>query len=71
MFAVAGLVMERLRYPLYHYEWIYYLSPSGRRFRKFLHILHSFSENVIAARKEALKASQNEVSLLSRFPGEV
>ncbi|CAH1255406.1 CYP4F22 [Branchiostoma lanceolatum] len=52
---LARLIDERIEYPPYHIDFIYYLSTRGRRFRQACKIVHSFSEQVITERKEELK----------------
>ncbi|XP_035672302.1 leukotriene-B4 omega-hydroxylase 3-like [Branchiostoma floridae] len=52
---LTRLFAERGDQPLHYFDFIYYLSSDGRRFRKACKVVHSFAEQVIKARKEELK----------------
>ena len=49
------LVTDRLMNPLYVIDWIYWLSPHGRKMKRVCNLVHQHAENIIAERKEALK----------------
>ena len=49
---MSVLASKRFRFPPYYSDFIYYLSPSGRRFKKACDIVHAYSSGVIKKRKE-------------------
>ncbi|XP_066276891.1 cytochrome P450 4F2-like isoform X2 [Branchiostoma lanceolatum] len=55
VFELSRLVIERIHFFPYHFDFIYYLSPSGRRFRQQCDIVHRISEHLIRERKKALQ----------------
>ncbi|CAH1233437.1 CYP4F2 [Branchiostoma lanceolatum] len=54
VYDITRLFIERVRFVPYHSDFIYSLSPSGRRFYKACDVIHNFSENVIRERKAQL-----------------
>jgi len=50
VYALSELTTERFRFFPYHNDFIYYLSPSGYRFRKACDLVHKFSRGVIQER---------------------
>ncbi|XP_043938227.1 cytochrome P450 4F3-like [Protopterus annectens] len=58
---VIHLFTNRATFPPYHSDLLFYLSPSGYRFRKALGVLHSFSKSVIKKRKESLVQLQEDL----------
>ena len=54
VYELLELCSDRFLTPLYHVDWIYSLTPSGRRMRDACAAVHSHSEEVIRERKEAL-----------------
>ncbi|XP_069837667.1 cytochrome P450 4B1-like isoform X1 [Dendropsophus ebraccatus] len=55
VYNLSQLVQQRIRFFLYHNDFIFYLSPQGFRFRKALRIAHGHTDKVIKVRKESLK----------------
>ena len=51
---VLELVVGRYLNPLYQIDWIYWLTPAGRRLTKACKLVHDQSERVIRERKSAL-----------------
>ena len=41
-------------FPPYHFDWIFNLSPMGRKFHHYAKILHDHSEKAINKRREHL-----------------
>ena len=41
-------------FPLYAFDWIFHLSPAGYRFRYYSKIMHKFTDDLIAKRREEL-----------------
>lgn len=54
VYELIELVTDRFFTPLQHIDWLYYLSPSGRRTKEACRIVHEHSERVIRERKNAL-----------------
>ena len=54
VYELLELCSDRFMTPLYHVDWIYSLSPSGRRMKRACATVHSHSEQVIRERKKAL-----------------
>lgn len=50
VYEITAAVVNRFRFPPYHIDWIYALTPSGFRFRKCCRIMHKYSNNVIQKR---------------------
>ena len=40
--------------PWFHSDWIYFLTPSGRKFLKYCREVHAVAEEVIQKRRKAL-----------------
>ncbi|XP_070552309.1 leukotriene-B4 omega-hydroxylase 3-like [Ptychodera flava] len=60
VYEIADLIMRRGRFPLYHNDFIYYLSPSGYRMRKALNVVHGHAWKVMRERKEALSREERQ-----------
>ncbi|XP_019644854.1 PREDICTED: phylloquinone omega-hydroxylase CYP4F2-like [Branchiostoma belcheri] len=60
VFELSRLVVERVRFFPFHFDFIYYLSPSGRRFRQQCDIVHGVSEHLIQQRKKALQDGEGK-----------
>ena len=52
---LATLAFERFITLPYHIDLIYYLTPSGWKWRRACKTVHEFSTNVIKERREALR----------------
>ena len=48
-------VTDRIMNPLYISDWLYWLTPHGRKTRRLCNFVHQHAEEIIAERKEALK----------------
>ena len=57
VYELCDLVFLRLTNPLYQYDWIYSLTPSGRRMKALCSLVHKHSEEVICERRKALGIS--------------
>ncbi|XP_062519651.1 ultra-long-chain fatty acid omega-hydroxylase-like [Corticium candelabrum] len=62
------LSFRRMMIPPYHSDFIFYLSPMGRKTKRYCDLVHEFSEKVIRERKAALKQSQQKNDLKSEPP---
>ncbi|XP_076815850.1 cytochrome P450 4F1-like [Clavelina lepadiformis] len=52
---LAESVGQRTQNPFYFFDWIYFLTPAGRRFSKAADIVHKHAETIIAERRKALE----------------
>ena len=48
-------VTDRIMNPVYFIEWLYWLTPHGRKMSRLCNLVHRQAENIIAERKVALK----------------
>ena len=48
-------ITGRIMNPLYISDWLYWLTPHGRKTRRLCNLVHQHAEEIIAERKEALK----------------
>ena len=58
-YELVHLCTERLLNPLYAFDWLYWLTPHGRKTRRVCNFVHDHSEKVISERKLALESSSN------------
>uniref|UniRef100_UPI003B6372B6 uncharacterized LOC105567836 n=1 Tax=Vollenhovia emeryi TaxID=411798 RepID=UPI003B6372B6 len=57
---MCQLVVYRLMRPWLYINWIFSLTPAGRKQLKVLNILHTFTEKIIAERKSYLKLTNGQ-----------
>nr|XP_022910600.1 cytochrome P450 4C1-like [Onthophagus taurus] len=55
IYGITKLTMKRLTTPLLHPDFIFYKTPFGKEYNKYLTILHNFTTQVIQDRKKAFK----------------
>ncbi|XP_067120808.1 LOW QUALITY PROTEIN: cytochrome P450 4c3-like [Centruroides vittatus] len=48
---MESLVTERIMYPWYQFDFIYYLTSAGKKFKRYVNIIHNFTRQVILERK--------------------
>ncbi|XP_077133460.1 cytochrome P450 4A5-like [Ranitomeya variabilis] len=65
VYELSYLVDHRFRRFIYHFDFIYYLSPEGFRNRRALKIAHEHTDKVIQQRKESLK-DERELDKISQ-----
>ncbi|KAM4022501.1 cytochrome P450 4A24-like [Anomaloglossus baeobatrachus] len=65
VYELSYLVYHRFRHFIYHFDFIYYLSPEGFRNRRALKIAHEHTDKVIKQRKESLR-NENEFDKISQ-----
>ena len=58
---IVELTANRYISPLHRINWIYYLTPSGRKYKKLCMLSHDHSRNVIRERKKELKLGEHEL----------
>ncbi|KAK2087578.1 Cytochrome P450 4F3 [Saguinus oedipus] len=51
---LSALVVKRHQHLLLHMDFLYYLSPDGRRFRRACRLVHDFTDAVIRERRRTL-----------------
>ena len=66
VYELCDLVFLRLTNPLYQYDWIYSLTPSGRRMKALCSLVHKHSEEVICERRKALGISNGSKGSIER-----
>ncbi|CAH1788102.1 unnamed protein product [Owenia fusiformis] len=59
IYELSELVTQRFRFPPYHSDLIYYLSPAGYRFRRATRFARAFTQDVVRKRREHLKNKQD------------
>lgn len=69
VYALSDLVVKRFFQPWVHADWIYFLTPSGREFKKNCDEVHRVADNVIQKRKAALAANPLEGKTLKEDEG--
>ena len=66
VYDMSDLIVLRSINPLYFIDWLYFLTPSGRRMKKACKFVHDYAEDVIHKRKKALGLdSNNQVKEIS------
>ncbi|XP_077993270.1 cytochrome P450 4F6-like [Glandiceps talaboti] len=60
VYLLADLVVERVNFPPYFSDFLYYLTPSGRKWRKALNEVHQYSAKVIKQRRQAMKIEEEQ-----------
>ncbi|KAM9835747.1 cytochrome P450 4F3 [Aulostomus maculatus] len=63
---LSDLIIERRQKILHHWDWIYWRTQQGKRFRKALDVVHSFTRDVVQKRR-ALIDQQREGESTSDF----
>ena len=66
VYDLSILAVQRFRFPPYYSDFIYNLSPSGRRFKKACSIVHAYSSGVIKKRKEQ-KQHVDETAKINKY----
>lgn len=56
---IGDLLAKRLVNVFHYSDWIYRLSSDGRKFYRMCNEIHKFSDSIIQARQETLKANPN------------
>ena len=60
---IVEMTAYRYTSPLYRIDWIYYLTPTGRKFKRLCKSAHDHSRMVIQERKKKLELGKEEQSL--------
>ena len=65
------LTSDRAMNPFYQIEWLYWLTPHGRKTRKLCQFVHSYAERVISERRKviSLEGSSGEANGLEMHNG--
>lgn len=56
---LSKLLVQRQHYLPYHWDWLYWRSEQGRRFRKGCDIVHSFTAKIVQERRSQLKQQES------------
>ena len=51
---LVHLTSDRIMNPLYLMEWLYWLTPHGRKTKKICQFVHNYAENIIAERRKVV-----------------
>lgn len=62
---LSDLIMERRLKMLHHWDWIYWKSEQGKRFKKALSIVHGYTREVVQKRRALISQQKSEFSLAS------
>ncbi|XP_041348004.1 cytochrome P450 4F22-like [Gigantopelta aegis] len=62
--ALADLSLDRFFKPWFHSDFIYFLTPSGREFKKHCNFVHKVAEEIIENRQKALVTSSVEQDIV-------
>ncbi|XP_012664933.1 cytochrome P450 4F6-like isoform X2 [Otolemur garnettii] len=52
---LSALIVKRYRQIFLHLDFLYYLTPDGRRFRKACNMVHEFTDTIIQERRRTLQ----------------
>ena len=63
IYELCDFFFMRFMNPLNFYDWIYNLTPSGRRVKYLCSLVHRHAEEVIRKRRKALKLDNTETSI--------
>ncbi|XP_061488880.1 cytochrome P450 4B1-like isoform X2 [Rhineura floridana] len=66
VFDLSFLFYQRIKTPLHHSDFIYWLSSQGRQFHKACRLAHLHTDNIIKKRKESLKNEQELEKILKK-----
>ncbi|XP_076154756.1 cytochrome P450 4F3-like [Alosa pseudoharengus] len=55
IYELSELVVKRQRYPPHHWDWLYWRSSEGKRFRKACDVVHSYTASVVQLRRAELE----------------
>lgn len=58
---LSSLVVKRQHYLPYHWDWLYWRSEQGRRFRKACDIVHGFTADIVRERRVQLDQQSRSV----------
>lgn len=57
VFALSEMAVDRFFKPWLHSDWVFFLTPNGRRFQKCCKLVHEVAEEIIAKRRITLASS--------------
>ncbi|XP_059905018.1 cytochrome P450 4F3 [Gadus macrocephalus] len=60
---LGDLIMDRRRRIHHHWDWIYWRSPQGKRFRRATEVVHSFTRRVVEHRRALIRKQSHRESL--------
>ncbi|XP_067286457.1 cytochrome P450 4F3 [Pseudorasbora parva] len=56
---LSRLLVQRQHYLPHHWDWLYWRSQQGRRFRKACDIVHQFTANIVQERRSQIQEQKN------------
>ncbi|XP_061841246.1 cytochrome P450 4F3 isoform X2 [Nerophis lumbriciformis] len=56
---LSDLLIERRQNILHHWDWVYWKTRQGKRFKEALKIVHSFTREVVQRRRALIKTSES------------
>ncbi|XP_056443645.1 cytochrome P450 4F3 [Gadus chalcogrammus] len=59
---LGDLIMDRRRTIRHHWDWIYWRSPQGKRFRRATEVVHSFTRRVVEHRRALIREQSHRES---------
>uniref|UniRef100_A0A8C5FWD0 Docosahexaenoic acid omega-hydroxylase CYP4F3-like n=1 Tax=Gadus morhua TaxID=8049 RepID=A0A8C5FWD0_GADMO len=59
---LGDLIMDRRRRILHHWDWIYWRSDQGKRFRRATEVVHSFTRRVVEHRRTLIREQSHRES---------
>ena len=54
VYQLSDSIAKRFFNPLYHYDWLFFLTPAGRKMKHACKIIHTHTELIIKERRKAL-----------------
>lgn len=72
-FRISSLVVERMLRPWFHPDFLWNISPQGKRAKKIIDVLVNFTEKIIAGRRKLfkeIKESKESSDTESTFDGQ-
>lgn len=55
IYELSELVVKRQRHPPHFWDWIYWRSPEGKRFRKACDVVHGYTGSIVQSRRAELE----------------
>ncbi|XP_061683154.1 cytochrome P450 4F3 isoform X2 [Syngnathoides biaculeatus] len=57
---LSNRIIERRQNILHHWDWIYWKTPQGKRFKRALNIVHGFTREVVQRRRTRLNQTSSD-----------
>ncbi|MBN3299616.1 CP4F3 hydroxylase, partial [Amia calva] len=66
IYELSTLVVKREHYLPHHFDWLYWRSEEGRRFRKACNLVHRFTADIVQRRRALIQEQGSEEQLRPR-----